>query len=377
MKDKSLYNFAVLLSFVTIALICLISYNAIVSKKNEAILTLNNTNATEQQQEKTDDNFSDYDDIEITFVKNKDVKYNEMAEVLVLMYHALTPTDVEGDKIHRSVQGFKDDLQALYDNNYRVISMEDYINKDIHLEAGYSPVLITFDDGLQTAFSFENINGQLVPKKDTAVDIMNKFYKKHEDFGKSATFFVYNKNEMFMGFGTLMDKFNYLIYNDYDIGNHSYSHKDFASLDEQGIIEELGKNHNVVYDNSEYYSMKAIAYPYGNTPKDEYLQTIFSIDTDEYKYNYDVAFLAFLLDEYSSNPYSTKFDPYKIPRTRGTDNEPFDLGYFLDYYEKNPSQKYISDGLDNVISVPYDKFEELDFEYVKEKDLSINVIDTK
>ncbi len=379
MKDKNLLKFGVFICVIGLLLIGILSFKLVVtasnnSTENTAVVT-NGDNLTFKEDETLPiPQQKVFEDVEIEFVRDSSNTYNEMGEILVLMYHGLTPTDVKGDIIHRSIQGFKDDLQSLYDNNYRTISMDDYINKNINLEAGYSPVVITFDDGLNTAFSFDYIDNELIPKKDCAVDILNKFYEKHPTFGRNATFFVYNSQDMFNGYGTLMDKYNYLIYNGYDIGNHSYSHANLASLNEPKLFQEIGDNHNTVLYNSENYSMKAIAYPYGNLPKEKYMDTLFENTYYGIDYKYEVGFLAFLLDEYSTNPFSYKFDPYKIPRTRGTNNEPMDLGYFLNYYKNNPKEKYVSDGNNDVLTVPKNYFDKVDLELVKEKELNIRVI---
>ncbi len=373
MKDKFLFSFALVLCIIGFALITAIYFTH--TKKDEVVTTSSsNLNLQDEKTFNEIDNLNQIDDVEVTFIKNEDIQFNEIAEILVIMYHGLTPSDVYGDIVHRSVEGFEEDLQTLYDNNYRIITMEQYINKDFNIEAGFSPVLITFDDGLSSAFSFDYVDNQLIPKKDTAVDILDKFSQKYPDFGKSATFFVYNKNDAFAGYGTLMDRFNHLIYNGYDIGNHSYSHKDLQNLENEEITTEIGLNHNVVYQNSENYNMNAFVYPYGNLPKTDNFEEIFNNEFEDVTFNYEVAFLAYPLETYSTNPFSSKFNKYKIPRIRGTNNEVFDLGYYLEYYENNPSEKYISDGLDGVITVPYEKFHELNMDIVKEKKYNVNVV---
>ncbi len=310
----------------------------------------------------------------VTFLNDSDIKYNELGEILVVMYHGITPKEVKDDKYHRSVEGFKDDLITLYNNNYRLITYDDYINNSFSLPAGMTPVLLTFDDGLESAFSLENKNGELVPKEDTAVYILNEFYERHNDFGKSAVFFINSKYEPFVGDGTLEERFKYLVDNGYYIGNHSYSHKDLSNLSEDNLLKEIGYNHKYVIDNLEGYSMKSFAYPYGAIPLNYELSDFFTNTYEGVDYNYEYAFLAFLLDDFSSNPLSVEFHNMMIPRFRGTDNEALDLGYFLRYYEENPERRYFSDGTDEVVTVPFDMYDKLDFEKVVRLNKDILVV---
>ncbi|MFV0519720.1 MAG: polysaccharide deacetylase family protein [Lachnospirales bacterium] len=298
------------------------------------------------------------ENVGVTFIKDNDIYYNELGEILVVMYHGLTDGVVSDDKYHRSIAGFKDDLITLYNNNYRLISLDEYLNNSFDLSAGMTPVLLTFDDGLSSAFSLEKTEGVLVPKKNCAVDILEEFYKIHNDFGKSAVFFINNKYEPFAGEGSIEERFNFLIENGYSIGNHSYSHADISTLSEENIIKEIGLNHNIVSDYG--YNMYSFAYPYGAVPTSMDIKDVFNNEYDDKSYSYSLGFLAFLLDDFSSNPLSVNYHNYMIPRFRGTNNELLDLGYFLEYYDENPEHRYFSDGNTQVVTIPFEKYSELD-----------------
>ncbi|MFV0440074.1 MAG: polysaccharide deacetylase family protein [Lachnospirales bacterium] len=310
---------------------------------------------------------------EVTYTTS-DTYYNEIGEVLVLMYHGLTPKDNSNDKIHRSIEGFKDDLQSLYDKNYRLISLDDYINGNLNTPEGTTPVVLTFDDGLSTAFSLVKDGDTYKAKENTALWIIEEFSKNHEDFGKTATFFIYNKYDQFVGEGDLYDRFSYLLNLGYDLGNHSYSHSNIAELSKEDAIKEIGLNHTIMYNYGEYNS-RAYAYAYGGYPEDdEYLEEIFSNSYNGLSYKYDIAFLATPDDNLSSNPYSLMFNKYKVPRIRGTNNEYYDLRYWLNHFDRNPKQRYFSDGDDKKISVPLELFEKVDIDKVNNKGLNVDVI---
>jgi hypothetical protein len=75
-------------------------------------------------------------------------KANELGSVMILMYHQIGDTEAEW---MRKPQNFRRDLLNLYENDYRLISLLDYINGNIDIDAGKSPVVITFDDATQVS----------------------------------------------------------------------------------------------------------------------------------------------------------------------------------------------------------------------------------
>jgi len=49
------------------------------------------------------------------------------------------------------------------------------------------------------------------------------------------------------------------------------------------------------------------------------------------------------------SPFARAFDPYHLPRIQALESE---LGRWLCYFEKNPQERYVSDGDPGVITVP-------------------------
>lgn len=292
-----------------------------------------------------------------------DFAYNEIADIMIVMYHGIYETLEPENRYHRSVQGFKDDLQSLYDNGYRVISLNDWINGNVNVEKGYTPVVITFDDGLSSAFSLEEVNGELVPAKNTAVDIMDKFYEEHPDFGKAATFFVYGDSDVFRGAGTVNERFEYLINNGYDIGNHTKSHKNLKKDNDATLQYQIGYMDNYIEWFAPNYTVNSFAYPYGETPDDAYLSSVLSGKYENNTYNYNVALRASRSGG-STNPYNVGFNPSTVPRVRGTDNAVTDLGWSIKNYNDHPQLRYYSDGNPNTIVVPSEHADKVNMDAV-------------
>ena len=95
---------------------------------------------------------------------------NENGRIPILMYYKFAETNESNDEWTRTFAEFKKDLKLLYDNNYRPISMTDYVTGNINVPYGMTPVVLTFDDGHAGQLSFKKDEaGNLVVKEKTAV----------------------------------------------------------------------------------------------------------------------------------------------------------------------------------------------------------------
>ena len=52
------------------------------------------------------------------------------------------------------MDNLKKDLETLYEKGYRPISLTDYVTGNITTELGYTPVVLTFDDGNLNIYKF-------------------------------------------------------------------------------------------------------------------------------------------------------------------------------------------------------------------------------
>jgi hypothetical protein len=299
-----------------------------------------------------------------------EVKPYEVGRVTVIMYHGVVDADTSPDKYTRTVEEFKADLQTLYDEGFRLVSMRDYLNNNITVEAGKSPVVLTFDDGLATSFSLvKNESGVLVPRPDCAVDLINKFAGIHPDFGKTAAFFV-NRNP-FPGDASLSESFAYLIENGYEIGNHTASHSAMSELNASQIQAEIGEVEKIIRENApEGYECIALTYPFGIRPKEEFHHLALSGEFEGIKYNYAAAFREGQSVSPSA-PNRNGFDVLNLPRVRGSDNEETDLGWTLRSFRDNPDLRYVSDGDPDKISVPGIYAENIDYASTGGKEVAL------
>ena len=298
-------------------------------------------------------------------VDYKAIKANENGQIMLLMYHGI------GDKEEewvRTPENFRKDLENLYQKGYRLITLKDYIDNNIKVEAGYTPVVITFDDGLENQFKIIEENGKKKIDPDSAVGIMEEFKKSHPDFGQGGTFFVYYPIP-FRQKELIQEKYDFLIKNGYEIGNHTYTHENLGKESAEGVQKALALNVKYTKQYLPDYDVFALALPYGATPKDEKFQYAVTGEYEGIKYN-NRAIL-----RVGSNPAPApnhiKYDATKLPRVRASEMKTGGVGMYdyLASFEKHPEKKYISDGNPDTIVIPEDEQDNINKASVVDKQL--------
>ena len=179
----------------------------------------------------------------------KENNVDESGLIPVMMYHgivnlkdsdtAYTGGNVDKDGYTRTAESFRKDLDYYYNEGYRMIRLEDYIDGKINTEMGKSPIVLTFDDGLENNIKVTGLdsNGNIIIDPNSAVGILEEYKKKYPDYNVTATFFIngglFRQNEY-------NEKIlNWLIDNGYDIGNHTYTHVDFTTVDENKNVPKI------------------------------------------------------------------------------------------------------------------------------------------
>ena len=291
-------------------------------------------------------------------------KPNEAGEIPIVMFHVfineLEPDKTYSDDYLRYTQSFsylRDLMERLYDMGYRMTSMNDFLNNDIKVEAGYKPVIFTFDDGTASQFSLIEQDGELVVNPNCAVAVMLDFYKEHPDFGLEGTFYVILGHTTFYEerssgtplAGTLKERLQYLIDLGFEIGNHTYDHFNMSNAtDGETIMREIGRNQAAMYDVIEDYTFTSLSLPFGSVPSSlfEYVKSG-AYDGVAYQ-NLGVLEVGW---DPAISPVNPDYDPYSIHRVRGTGflAENCDFEWWL----KNMRDPvYVSDGDPDTITVP-------------------------
>ncbi len=300
---------------------------------------------------------------EVEKINLDEVRPNEIGRVMIIMYHSFGKNEKQ---FVSTPEIFKNDLIELNDLGYVLVSLEDYVNNNMDIDAGKTPVVITFDDGHSTNFKVFEENGEIKIDSKSAVGIIDSVYKENPNFGREATFFL-NGNIVFGQKEYVDYKLNYLIDNGYDIGNHSNGHEDLSTLSADAIQKTLAINKEKIESHLNGYEVKTLALPFGKRPKDEKLEEfIYNGKYGDIDYN-NIAVLNVGWNP-ASSPISKKFNYKSINRVQAGSME-YQLDYWIDYFEKNPDNKYISDGNVNVITVPENLEEYIDYNKIVDKEL--------
>ncbi|NLN40590.1 MAG: polysaccharide deacetylase family protein, partial [Clostridiales bacterium] len=305
----------------------------------------------------------------------KALKVNELGKIMILMYHDIGESE---DVWVRTPENFRKDLQTLYDKGYRAISMKDYIKGNIDTPPGTTPVVITFDDGTKGQFNILDEDGEFVIDPNSAVGILEEFNKQHPDFGLKATFYVFYPTP-FRQEQWVAEKFQYLVERGMEIGNHCYNHENLRmdfntkeSRDAQFIQEALGKNVKATQAILPGYEVDSLALPYGASPKDEELYNYVIEGSFEGTQYHNKAIL--LVGSNPARPsYHVDTNMARIPRIRASEIETENTGLYdwLEYFDKHPEERYISDGDPNTISFPKELEESLDKDKIGDKTIQV------
>lgn len=291
------------------------------------------------------------------------IKPNENGQIMLLMYHGIDKKETDWV---RTPENFRKDLETLYEKGYRVINLKDYLENNIKVEAGYTPVVLTFDDGLKNQFNIIEENGEKKIDPDCAIGILEDFSKKHPDFGKGGSFYVYYPLP-FRQKELIKEKFDFMVKNGYEIGNHTYTHEQLGKESAEGVQKALALNAKYTQEYLPGYDVFSLALPYGIAPKDEKFKYAISGEYEGVKYN-NRAIL-----KVGSNPApapnNVKYDITKLPRVRASEMNTAGLGMYdyLNYFEKNPGKRYISDGNPDTVVIPEGEEKDLNMDSVKDK----------
>lgn len=291
------------------------------------------------------------------------LKVNELGAVMILEYHRIG----EEGRWSRTPDNFRADLEYLYEQGYRCISLKDLVTNNIRVEAGYTPVVFTFDDSDPSQFRYIEENGQLVIDPKCAVGIMEQFSKEHPDFNMTATFYVLPT--LFGQEEYAEKKLRYLVERGYDIGNHTLNHVSLGEVDGAKVLEELAGNIRLIQKYLPGYEQASIALPNGSEPKD---YSIFNYgDYDGIRIN----FLASLLvgANPAPAPCDRNFDPMRLPRIQALDPslDTGDSGLYawIQYFADNPERRYVSDGDPETVTIPRHMAERVNAERLGDKRL--------
>ena len=274
------------------------------------------------------------------------MKVNEAGQVPILEYHNIRVGRTNYD---RTPEAFRNDLETLYREGYRPVSLHDYIDNKIDVPLGMTPVVFTFDDSSPTQFRYKE-DGSLDP--DCAFAILKTFHEAHPDFGMKAIFFMNasptgSPSPVFGDQSTAEKKVKELLAAGMEIGNHTVTHPNLKKLSDDKVQKELADCVAGVHKLAPDAVVDTLALPFGVSPKNKELAE--EGESGGVKYHNRAVLLV------GANPApapgTVKFNPLRLPRIQayaglmGSDQ-------WLASFQSHPKMRYISDGDPATVTVP-------------------------
>ena len=271
---------------------------------------------------------------------------NELGRVMILEYHKI---DQPEERWTRTPDNFRRDLERLWERGYRLVALNTFLDRKIALPRGTTPVILTFDDSSPGQFKLIEKNGEWIVDPDCAVGILEAFERRHPEFGHAATFFVLPgadpPNRLFNQKELATRKLQYLASRGYEIGNHTLWHANLAKYPERVVRQQIATAQEWIQRHVPSYRIRTLALPMGSYPSD----IRWTIEGAEGQNSYRHDAILMVAGGAASSPYARTFDPYHLPRIQAVESE---LARWLSHFDRNPQERYVSDGNPELITVP-------------------------
>lgn len=281
---------------------------------------------------------------------------NELGRIPVLEYHLIG--DAEG-RWERESGRFRKDLELLYARGYRPISASEYVDGQIDLPRGLSPVVFTFDDASPGQFSYIERAGRLEIDPRSAVGIWLDFARQHPDWRNRAVFCVLSGAEAGRSFfgdkgieGQKTEwrhrKIKFLADQGFELCNHTLWHAQLSKYPDPFVQEQIARLQLAVDSAVPGYRIRTFALPLGLWPKNRALAQKGSwTDPKNGKvitYDHDV--ILEVAGGPARSPHDPQFNALSVNRVQVYQNE---LEKTLDYLDRSGT-RYVSDGDPNTVA---------------------------
>jgi hypothetical protein len=272
---------------------------------------------------------------------------NTFGRIPILEYHLIADRD---SRWGRSRDGFRRDLELLYERGYRPITVAQLIDGDIALPAGTSPVVITFDDASPGQFRYVEHDGKLDIDPESGVGIWLDFARRHPDWPLRATFCLLpaaSAGHAFFGDRGIdgqqtawrFRKLRFLADQGFELCAHTLWHANLATLSDAGVQEQIARSLVAIDSAVPGYRVRTFALPLGIWPRNRELAHQGSWRDPRSGRTVAYRFDAILevAGPPARSPRAPGFDPLKLPRIQVVGDN---LARELDRLEKD---RYVAD----------------------------------
>jgi peptidoglycan/xylan/chitin deacetylase (PgdA/CDA1 family) len=282
----------------------------------------------------------------VSYAGAGDLTPNELGRVMILEYHKI---DYPEERWTRTPENFRRDLETLYAKGYRLINLGDLLDRKIKIPAGTTPVVLTFDDSSPGQFRYIEANGSAQIDPKSAIGILEAFIAEKPDFGRGGTFYVLpgasKPNRLFNQPEYEAKKLLFLVSHGYEIGNHTLWHANLGKYPEATVRAQVAEAQVWIQRHVPDYKTRTLALPHGVYPPD--VNWVLNGTAKGTTYSHDA--LLMVAGGPAPSPFSRAFDPVRLPRVQAVER---DLAYWLNYFDKNPHERFVSDGDANSVTVP-------------------------
>lgn len=251
-------------------------------------------------------------------------------------WHEVNQVD---DRWATSRTTFGQQLQELYDKDYRPVTAAEFARGEFPIPAGTTPVVLTFDDSFRSHFWF-GPDGK--PHPDSAVGMIEEFARDKPDWRATAVFYLFWPIP-FRERDRISDKVRYLAESEFEMGNHGYNHDDLSVLTPEEARESLAKLQKVVDEVVPGYRLTSLALPFGKWPQDRSVAV--TGQWDGTRYWHDVILL--VGDMPNVSPHHAQYDPWGVMRVQS-----FEFRKWMDWLDAEPGRRFISDGDPGTVAYP-------------------------
>ncbi len=272
---------------------------------------------------------------------------NTFGRIPILEYHLIADRD---SRWGRSRDGFRRDLELLYERGYRPITVAQLIDGDIALPAGTSPVVITFDDASPGQFRYVEHDGKLDIDPESGVGIWLDFARRHPDWPLRATFCLLpaaSAGHAFFGDRGIdgqqtawrFRKLRFLADQGFELCAHTLWHANLSTLSDAGVQEQIARSLVAIDSAVPGYRVRTFALPLGIWPRNRELAHQGSWRDPRSGRTVAYRFDAILevAGPPARSPRAPGFDPLKLPRIQVVGDN---LARELDRLEKD---RYVAD----------------------------------
>ncbi|MFG3439317.1 polysaccharide deacetylase family protein [Nonomuraea sp. NPDC047897] len=276
----------------------------------------------------------------------RQVGANEAGLVPVLMYHRIVAK--RHAAIDRTPGQFRQELEKLARQGYVPITAEEFATGDIRVPAGKFPVVLTFDDGHPSHFGLDAAGN---PRPDTAVGIILDVARKYPEFRPVATLWVNREPFGLRDRAGQEAAVRWLTERGFEVANHTWAHPNLRAVPTSQVRRQIAKLERLLETLGAGPS-RTMALPYGNLPRVK--KAARAGGWEGTRYDFAGVFLAGA--EPSVSPFAKKFDRGAIQRIQSNGKKgecrKWCSQYWLEWLNKHPDERFVSDGDPQRISVP-------------------------